>query len=195
MKIILTESQYNRILFENTNSDNKIIDELRKAINADINRFVTDNKVHLDKSSKILNANQIITQFKNYLMSQTPSLLQQMKMGKGGDVFAETAYKGLYSIIQSNLNDVGWAKKQLVKTIAPNKEKLLNQMMSKDVDNYFETFKRLLDLSFKIGWMDEVQPYSDNLEKWSRELYGWVDNRHKVIKDNFINLIVNSIYK
>jgi len=197
MKYILTESQYKKILSENTSSDNKVINELRKSINDDINRFVADNKVYLDKSSKILNANQIITQFKNYLISQAPFVLQEIKTGKGGDAFAETAYKKLYSIVQSNLNDVGWVKKRLVKTMVPNKEKLLNQMKRKDLDKYFWTFKGLIDFAFNVGTMDELKPYrdNDNLYKWSEGAIGWVDNREKIIKDNFINLIVNSIYQ
>ena len=195
MKYILTESEYKKILSENTNSDNKIIDQLKKSINDDINRFVADNKVYLDKSSKIIKPTQIINEFKNFLISQVPFALQGIKTGKGGDVFVETAYKRLYSIIQSNLNDVGWAKKQLVKTMAPNKDKLLNQMKRTDVDEYFWAFKGLIDLAFSIGWMDETEPYEDNLHKWSVAARDWVDNRKKIIKDNFINLIVNSIYQ
>ena len=196
MKLIITESQYKKILSEDINSDNKVINALKEEINRGIDKFVSKNKTSLDKSSKILDTNSIINQFKNYLISQTtPSLLQQMKMGKGGDVFAETAYKGLYSIIQSNLNNIGWPKRQLIKGFSPGKDDLLNQMKVKNIDEYFETFKQLLDLSFKIGTMDEGQPYFDNLEKWSRQLYNWVDSRRKSIKENFINLIINSIYK
>lgn len=197
MEIILTESQYKKILSENTNSDNKIINELKKSINDDINKFITGNKAYLDKSSKIIQPIQIINEFKNFLISQTPFVLQGIKTGKGGDVFAETAYKKLYSIVQSNLNNVGWAKKQLVKTMAPNKDKLLNQMKRTDVDKYFWAFKGLIDLAFNIGWMDELKPYVDNsnLFKWSDGATDWVDNRQKIIKDNFINLIVNSIYQ
>jgi hypothetical protein len=195
MRLIITESQYKKILSENINSDNKIINALKDAINKGIDKFVSENKTSLDKSSKILDANSIVIQFKNYLISQTPSLLQQMKTGKGGDVFAETAYKGLYSIIQSNLNNIGWAKRQLIKGLSPGKDDLLNQMKVKNIDEYFQTFKQLLDLSFKIGTMNEVQPYSDNLDKWSNQLYNWVDSRRKSIKENFINLIINSIYK
>ena len=195
MKIIITELQYKKIISEDTNSDNKVINTLKEKINSGIDGFVSKNKTNLNKSSKILDANSIISQFKNHLISQIPSLLQQMKTGKGGDVFAETAYKGLYSIIQSSLNNLGWSKRQLIKTMSPGKNELLGQMRNKDIDEYFDTFKNLLDLSFKIGMMNEVQPYSDNLEKWSRELYRWVDTRRKTIKENFINLIVNSIYK
>ena len=101
----------------------------------------------------------------------------------------------MYSIIQSNLNDINWVKRQLIKGFTPSKDELLNQMKGKNIDEYFQTFKDLLDLSFKIGWMDEVQPYSDNLIKWSNQLYNWIDSRRKIIKENFINLIINSIYK
>lgn len=51
MKIILTESQYEKLLSENTNFDNKIINELKKVINNDIDNFVNKNKVYLQKSS------------------------------------------------------------------------------------------------------------------------------------------------
>ena len=197
MNIIITERQHKKILSENANSDNKIINELEKSINDSINKFVAENKVYLDKSSKIIQPTQIINEFKNFLISQLPSVLQGIKTGKGGDVFAETAYKKLYSIVQSNLNDVGWAKKQLVKAMIPKKDKLLNQMKQKNIDNYFWTFKGLMDLGFKVGWMNELRPYvnNSNLFKWSEGAIGWVDNREKIIKDNFINLIVNSIYQ
>lgn len=93
MKLIITESQYNRILSEDINSDNKIINTLKEKINRGIDEFVSKNKTSLDKSSKILNVNSIVTQFKNYLISQTPSLLQQMKTGKGGDVLQKLLIK------------------------------------------------------------------------------------------------------
>ena len=197
MEIIITEGQYKKILSENTSSDNKVINQIKKSINDDINRFVADNKVNLDKSSKILQPNEIINEFKNFLISQAPFALQGIKTGKGGDAFAETAYKKLYSIMQSNLNDIGWAKKQLIKTMAPNKDTLLKQMKRKDVSKYFMTFKGLIDFAFEIGWMDEVKPYFDNnnLFKWSDGTTEWVDKRQEIIKDNFINLIVNTIYK
>jgi hypothetical protein len=194
-KIIITESQYLRLLSENTNLDNKLINNMKKATNKHIEDFVAENKTILQKSSNILDTNSIISQFKNYLISQMPSLLQQMKTGKGGDVFASNAYKSLYSIIQSNLNNIGWTKRQLVKTISPSKDELLNQMRSSDVDEYFYEFKNLLDLSFMIGWMDEAKPYSDNFNKWSDGLYRWVDTHRKRIKENIINLIINTVYK
>ena len=197
MNIIITERQHKKILSENTSSDNKVINQIKKSINDDINRFVADNKVNLDKSSKILQPNEIINEFKNFLISQAPFALQGIKTGKGGDAFAETAYKKLYSIMQSNLNDIGWAKKQLIKTMAPNKDTLLKQMKRKDVSKYFMAFKGLIDFAFEIGWMDEVKPYFDNnnLFKWSDGTTEWVDKRQEIIKDNFINLIVNTIYK
>ena len=194
-KIIITESQYLRLLSENANLDNKLINNMKKATNENIDDFVAKNKVILQKSSNILDTNLIISQFRNYLIGQMPSLLQQMKTGKGGDVFATNAYKSLYSIIQSNLNNIGWTKRQLVKTISPSKDELLKQMRGSDVDEYFRDFKGLLDFSFMIGWMDEAKPYSDNFDKWSDGLYRWVDTHRKRIKENIINLIINTIYK
>ena len=194
-KIIITESQYLRLLSENANLDNKLINNMKKATNENIDDFVAKNKAILQKSSNILDTNLIISQFRNYLIGQMPSLLQQMKTGKGGDVFATNAYKSLYSIIQSNLNNIGWTKRQLVKTISPSKDELLKQMRGSDVDEYFRDFKGLLDFSFMIGWMDEAKPYSDNFDKWSDGLYRWVDTHRKRIKENIINLIINTIYK
>ena len=195
MKYIITESQYKNLLSEDINSDNKVINELKKRINSKIEKFTSENKTNLDKSSKILDAYSIINQFKSYLINQAPTLLQQMKTGKGGDVFVNNAYSELYKIIQNTLNDLGWAKRQLIKTMSPKKDILLKQMKSKDITNYIQTFKEILDAAFQIGWMDETKSYNNNLDKWSNSLYSWVDTNQNKIKENFVNLIVNSVYK
>ena len=113
-----------------------------------IDDFVIENKAILQKSSNILDTNLIISQFRNYLIGQIPSLLQQMKTGKGGDVFATNAYKSLYSIIQSNLNNIGWAKKQLVKTIG---EKMMRNTRRYEFEPFREHFGDVLgSLGFEV---------------------------------------------
>ena len=211
MKLIITESQYKKLLSEDTNSDNKVINELKQKLSKGVDKFVSENKKYLDKSSNILDAYSLINKFKTYLISQTPTLLKQMKTGKGGDKFASDSYSELYKLIQEGLNSIGWAKRQFIKSMSPGKEELLKQMKPSvrvlpngkkenvgpkiNISVYFMVFKNILDAGFLVGWMDETKPYNNNLMMWSDSLNKWVDSHQKGIGDNINNLIINSIYK
>jgi hypothetical protein len=195
MKIILKESQYRRLLSEDVKSDNKVVNQIRVSISDKFDKFIKENKEYLDKSKNILDIYSVINQFKDYLIKQSPIILQQLKTGKGGDVFANETYSELYRIIQGSLNGLGWGKRQFIKTLAPGKDELLKQMKSQDISIYISTFKSMLDAGFLVGWMDETAPYNNNVHKWSGTLDKWVDTHQNSIKNNLINLIVNKLYK
>ena len=184
MKLIITESQYKKILSEDINSDNKIINALKEKINRGIDEFVSKNKTSLDKSSKILDANSIVSQFKNYLISQTPSLLQQMKTGKGGDVFVQNTLNKLLSLVESELKKIGWLKKKSIQALSPSKEELKKTLEgSSEFDNYFQMFVDLVDFPFVISMMDEVQPYLTKINNFDDQKNEWLKKNRKIIKN------------
>lgn len=195
MKIILRESQYSRLLSEDVKSDNKVVNQIRVSVSDKFDKFIKENKEYLDSTKIILDVYSVLNQFKDYLIKQTPIILQQLKTGKGGDVFANEAYSELYRIIQVSLNGLGWGKRQFVKTLAPGKDELLKQMKSQDISIYISTFKSMLDAGFLVGWMSETGPYNNNVNIWSNSLNKWVDSRKNSIKNNLINLIINKLYK
>ena len=67
-------------------------------------------------------------------------------------------------------------------------------MNEKDISDYISLFTYLIDFSFMIGAMDEMQKYADNMGDWGKDNYKWVIKNQNTIKTDIINTIVNNLY-
>jgi hypothetical protein len=168
--------------------------QLKNQIEKDFVKIKQDYKKFLDQSKKVIDPYKIIDKSKDYLISRIPDILPQLKSGKGGAKFAYDCFIFVKNLVQEEIKNMGIIKRNAVKLLAGNKESLKKEMNEKDISDYVSLFISLIDFSFAIGWMDEMEKYEDNLLMWEKENYDWVSKNQKTIKNDIINTIVNNLY-
>jgi hypothetical protein len=192
------QEQTNRIksimqIAEANNADP--IEEIKEYVQKYINTFKTKNKVILDDANKIINPYNIIDKFKNYLISRASDVIQQIKTGQGGEKFAYDCYVYLKNILSQEIDNMSKVKKFSIRTLAGNKNDVINKMNQTDISDYISAFFNLIDLSMPIGLNQQITPqYDNNLTKWYKEAYNWTTKNTKTIKNDLINTIVTKLY-
>jgi hypothetical protein len=149
-------------------------------------------------ANKIIDADNVIDQFKKFLLDKIESTIEKSKTGNGGEQFAYECYIKLMQLIDQEIANVNWVGKNLVKAMAPNKNEFIEN--SKDVNNYekyFNFFERLVDFPFLIGWMDQFQKnpkIEENMSKYSKQITDWVNKNKKNIVTDITNKLIKFIY-
>jgi len=168
--------------------------QLKKEIEENFVEIKKEYKEYLDKSKKVIDPYKIIDKFKEYLISRIPDIIPQLKTGKGGAKFAYDCFIFVKNLVQEEIKNMGFVKRNAVKLLAGNKESLKKEMNEKDVSDYVSLFSDLIDFSFMIGWMDEMKKYEDNLLMWGEDNNKWVSKNQTTIKTDIINIILNNLY-
>lgn len=168
--------------------------QLKKEIEENFVKLKQEYKVYLDKSKKVIDPYKIIDKFKEYLISKIPDIMPQLKTGKGGAKFAYDCFIFIKNLVQEEIKSMGVIKRNAVKLMAGGKESLRKEMNEKDISDYISLFTYLIDFSFMIGAMDEMQKYVDNMGDWGKDNYKWVIKNQNAIKTDIVNTIVNNLY-
>ena len=181
-----------KVLNESANSSVEL--HIKNTLDRDFNRIEEKYKEELDQSKNIIDPYKIIDKFKNYLISRTPDIVNQLKKGTGGAKFAYDSYLFVKNLIQEEMNNMGRFKKTSIKLLIKDKEFLRSKMNREDISDFLSLFSDIVDFGFRIGWMDEMIKYEDNILKWEKENNDWVYKNQKFIKSQIINTIIDSLY-
>jgi len=145
-------------------------------------------------AKKVIDPSVIIDRVQGYLIAQIPTIAESMKKGVGGEKFAVDCYREIIKTITEELNKIGSMKKSAIRLLAPSKDQFIKMAKGSDISEYIDTFIKIIDFSFSIGWIDEVRPYSDNLFNFSDQSQRWVLKNQGVIKQQIIDLIIRFVY-
>ena len=167
---------------------------LKKSLQRDFDKIKIEYKKFLDDSKKVIDPYKILDNFENYLISRIPDVLEQLKTGEGGAKFAYDCFVYVKNTISDELNNMSSFKKGTIKLLAGKKEILKQEMLNKDISNYLEIFKNIIDFGFKIGWMEQIKKYENQLWKWEKDNTDWFQKNFKTIKIEIINTILNNLY-
>lgn len=168
--------------------------QLKKEIEENFVNLKQKYKVYLDKSKKVIDPYKIIDKFKEYLISKIHEIIPQLKTGKGGAKFAYDCFIFVKNLVQEEIKNMGGIKRNAVKLLSGGKESLRKEMNEKYVSDYINLFSSLVDFSFMIGWMDEMEKYADNMVNWGVDNYKWIGKNQSTIKTDIVNTIVNNLY-
>ena len=181
-----------RVLSEGANPSVEL--QIKKSLERQFTDIKGKYKPYLDQSKNIIDPYKIIDKFKNYLISRTPDVVNQLKTGTGGAKFAYDSYLFVKNLVQEEMNNMGTFKKGSIKLLVKDKEFLRNKMNQEDISDYVSLFSEIVDFGFKIGWMDEMKKYEDNILKWGGDNNDWVHKNQKFIKSQIINTIISGLY-
>jgi hypothetical protein len=168
--------------------------QIKNSLERHFNDIKGKYKQYLDQSKNIIDPYKIIDKFKNYLVSRTPDVINQLKTGTGGAKFAYDSYLFVKNLVQEEMNNMGTFKKGSIKLLVKDKEFLRNKMNQEDISDFISLFSEIVDFGFMVGWMDEMKKYEDNTLKWEKENYDWVNKNQKFIKSQIINTIISGLY-
>jgi hypothetical protein len=143
----------------------------------------------------VLNPEKMINDFRNYLVSKIPVIIEKSKTGKGGEQFAYECYTKLMELVQTQINDISGFKKFTIKKLAPNKQEFLSNSKNVDLTPFFETFTNIVDFPFLIGWMDKYKNSEGKMLDYSNQISNWVNKNRQTIANSVINKVSNFLYK
>lgn len=196
MKIVITESQFDRIFNETTDVNSARVAAQKEIINS-LNEYFNEIKAFGPKQVKsFIPVNEIIDQFKNYMIGKIPFILEQMETGVGGNKFAYECYQKLIQIIESNLSNISSIKKFALKALAPSKEDYLKRIEENKtyISYYFNQFNDLVDFPTMVGWMDYYKNKTNNIFNYSEQATSWVQKNKKNILGQISNIVAKFIY-
>jgi hypothetical protein len=195
-KIIILESQLERIIYETIDVNGAKVAAQKEIINT-LNEYFNDIKSAIPKqTNSFISTNEIIDEFKNYMIGRIPFVIQQMETGVGGDKFAYECYQKLLQIIQSKVSNISSVKKFALKAIAPSKQDYLKGIENNKIiiGWYFGKFNELIDFPLMVGWMDYYKNKTDNIFNYSEQAISWIEKNKKGIIGQISNMIVKFIY-
>lgn len=165
-------------------------------IQKNIDKEILELKNKIPNNVKsVLNPEKMINDFRNYLVSKIPVIIEKSKTGKGGEQFAYECYTKLMELVQNQINDISGIKKLTLKTLAPNKQEFFNNSKNVDLEPFFDAFKFVTDFPFMISWMDKYKNVQGNMTDYSVQISNWVDKNRKPITNSVINKVSNFLYK
>ena len=136
----------------------------------------------------------MINEYRNFLISKIPVILEKSMTGKGGEQFAYECYTKLMELVKNQINDISGFKKVTLKTLAPNKQKFLSNSENMDLDPFFETFISIMDFPYIVAWMDKYKNVEGKMIDYSNQISNWVNKNKKTIINSIINKVSNFLY-
>jgi hypothetical protein len=172
--------------------DDRAIQYLRKQIEKKI--LSLKGKIPNNMKS-VLNPEKMIDDYKNFLISRIPVILEKSKTGIGGNQFGYECYKKLMELVQKQVNEIPEYQKVALRTLAPKKQEFLNNSKNINLYPFFDTFKSIIDFPFMIGWMDEYKNFEEKMLNYSNQISTWVDRERESITNSVINTVSNFLYQ
>ncbi len=161
----------------------------------EIDEKISNLKKQIPSNVKsVLDPEKMIDDYRNYLISKIPEVIEKSKTGQRGEQFAYQCYTKLMELVQKQINNISGLKKITLKTLAPNKNKFLNNSKNIDLDPFFNTFKEIVDFPFLLGWMDQYKNYQTKMLDYSNQITNWVDKNQKPITNKVIEELSNFLY-
>lgn len=167
------------------------IQQIQKNIDEEISGL--KNKIS-NRAKSVLNPEKMINEYRNFLISKIPVILEKSMTGKGGEQFAYECYTKLMELVKNQINDISGFKKVTLKTLAPDKQKFLSNSENMDLDPFFETFISIMDFPYIVAWMDKYKNVEGKMIDYSNQISNWVNKNKKTIINSIINKVSNFLY-
>lgn len=162
----------------------------------EIIEIISRLKRAIPKQAKtVLNPSKALDKFQDFLLIKIPDVIEKSKTGINGQLFAYECYSKLSQIIDEELSSLSGFNKMLIKKFLPNKkDEFIKKASDPNLYNiYFLYFSNLSDFPTMV---DQLYPddVSKKMDKYSDQIYDWVDKNEDKIILSFVNKVANKIY-
>ena len=200
MKYIITERQYKvlteetHVLLEATAQQN--IEKVKTEFVRRLDKYVNEYRPALKQASKVVDVFGLVNQGKEYVLNQIVNEYPNIISGKGGDKFAYNVWTYIVGILNSELQKMGWVKKQAIKTLAGNKNEFIEKSKRADTEGLYDFLSGVLDIGYIAGseLLDDKK-ISDKSVDYSKQYMDWISNNWKKMENSVTNTIANNLYK
>jgi hypothetical protein len=200
MKYIITERQYKvlteetHVLLEATAQQN--IEKVKTEFVRRLDKYVNQYRPALKQASKVVDVFGLVNQGKEYVLNQIVNEYPNIISGKGGDKFAYNVWTYIVGILNSELQKIGWAKKQAIKALAGNKNEFIEKSKRADTEKLYDFLSGVLDIGYIAGseLLDDKK-IGDKSVDYSKQYMDWISNNWKKMENSVTNTIANNLYK
>jgi hypothetical protein len=182
------------ILNESAEQQN-IINKIKVEFSRRFDRYVTQYTPQLKQASKVIDVFPIVAQIKIHVLNRITQEYPNIISGKGGDKFGYNVWGYLSGLLNTEIDKIGWVKKQTIKTIAGNKDKFIQNSKNVDDDGLYEFISNVLDIGYIAR--DELlsnETIGYNAATYSAQYMTWISNNWRKMESGILNIIVNKIY-
>jgi hypothetical protein len=179
----------------NESAEQQNINKIKAEFSRRFDRYVTQYTPQLKQASKVINVFPIVAQIKIHVLNRITQEYTNIISGKGGDKFGYNIWGYLSDLLNTEIDKIGWVKKQTIKTIAGNKDKFIQNSKNVDDDGLYEFISNVLDIGYIAGnelLSNETIGY--NAATYSAQYMTWISNNWRKMESGILNIIVNKIY-
>jgi hypothetical protein len=181
----------------NESAEQQNINKVKAEFSRRFDKYVTQYTPQLKQSSKVIDVFPIVAQVKSYVLNRIAQEYPNMISGKGGDKFAYGAWTYASGLLNSEIDKIGWVKKQAIKTLAGNKDKFMqsSKIAANDTDSLYDFISGVLDIGYIAGseLIDDMK-LADNSTSYSQQYMDWISKNWRKMETSVINSIANKLY-
>jgi hypothetical protein len=180
MKIVITESQFNRIIKEETSYADVRIERCKSEFLERFNRFMDSYSDKMSQANKFYNTKKIVDNIKNFVLSKIP---QYAWSGySGGNKWAKELVDFIYKTLNNELQNITWFQKQSIKLLVGNKDNFIEKASD------FEYYRDIID------FIDYVCSDIASSDDFKRTFMDWCSNNLHNILNTVAKTTANKIY-
>jgi hypothetical protein len=181
----------------NESAEQQNINKVKAEFSRRFDKFVAQYTPQLKQTSKVIDVFPIVAQVKIYVLNRIAQEYPNMISGKGGDKFAYGAWVYASGLLNSEIDKIGWVKKQAIKALAGNKDKFMqnSKIVANNTDNLYDFISSVLDIGYIAGseLIDNMK-LADNSASYSQQYMNWISKNWGKMETSVINSIANKLY-
>ena len=180
----------------NESAEQQNINKIKSEFSRRFDRYVAQYTPQLKQASKVINVFPIVNQIKIHVLNRITQEYTNIISGKGGDKFGYNIWGYLSGLLNTEIDKIGWVKKQTIKTIAGNKDKFIQNSKNIDDEGLYEFISNVLDIGYIAGneLVDDNPKLVSNSVNYSAQYMVWISNNWRKMEDSVVNSIANKLY-
>jgi hypothetical protein len=181
----------------NESAEQQNINKIKTEFSRRFDKYVTKYTPQLKQASKVIDVFPIVAQIKIHVLNRITQEYPNIVSGKGGDKFAYSVWVYTSDLLNSEIDKIGWVKKQAIKTLAGNRAKFIqnSKIVANNSDQLYDFISGVLDIGYIAGseFVDNMK-ISDNSVSYSSQYMDWISKNWRKMESGVINSIANKLF-
>jgi hypothetical protein len=181
----------------NESAEQQNINKIKVEFSRRFDKYVVEYTPQLKQASKVIDVFPIVAQIKIHVLNRITQEYPNIVSGRGGDKFAYSVWVYTSSLLNSEIDKMGWIKKQAIKALAGNKDKFMqnSKIVANNSDQLYDFISGVLDIGYIAGseFVDNMK-MSDNSTTYSQQYMDWMSKNWRKMESGVINSIANKLF-
>jgi hypothetical protein len=188
MRIFITEEQF-KVLNENV-TDNNLLTRIVNSFMSSVDDWV----VGVPKmANSFIDIKKVTDECKLQIKNIIVKHFNNIKTGKGSDLYIKDLFNMVYSIIGRELSSMNVVKRKSIQVLSGGRDKMLKNLTESDISYIIDLLESELTMGNLIG--SSEYPYYDAINTFDNNTYYYIERTKTSMKTSIVNLIISQIFK